>query len=93
MELQFKIINTLIRHGYLLQNHSNGDQYYFESEKVKVEYITPHEGTNNNHMLRAELIEDFNKFEDAQFEKFIKGDIDIISAVIELDDMKSIKED
>lgn len=91
MKLQYKIINTLIRHGYLLTEHVNEDQYYFESEKVKVQYVTPHEGTNNNHTLRAELIEDFHKFEDAQFKKFIKGDIDIISAVIELDTLEMVK--
>lgn len=87
------IINMLIKNGYLFTGNFEESHYYFANDKVMVCYVTPHEGNGFKHMIRAEIIEDFDRWSNAQFEEFIDEVDELVSLIFILNDLESVEDD
>ncbi|MBG9689450.1 hypothetical protein ABD91_00720 [Lysinibacillus sphaericus] len=87
--MKFKVINNLITRYFLLTEHVDDDQYYFSNDLIVIEYITPHSGTDNKHMVRAEIKSEFHKFDDAQLEEFFVTDDELKEVILKLEKLSS----
>lgn len=87
--MKFKVINSLITRYFLLTEHVSDDQYYFSNDLIVIEYVTPHSGTNNKHMIRAEIKSDFHKFDDAQLEEFFVSEDELKEVISKLEKLSS----
>lgn len=67
--LNMYIINKLIVNGFEMTEHLNEDNYYFKKNDILVSYITPHEGTEFKHMIRGELVNEFDRWSQARYEE------------------------
>lgn len=87
------IVNKLIQNGFLFTGNADESHYYFSNGKVMVCYVTPHSGTDNLHMIRAEIIEDFDRWSNAQYEEFISEKHEILKVIMDLECIESVEED
>lgn len=81
------VINKLISNGYHLMEIVSDDQYYFRNDKVFVCYVTPHRDIKFKHLIRAELISNFNNWGDASYEVFISKKYKIFDVLKHLDEL------
>lgn len=84
-----EVIAYIKQRGYSLDSVFEETHYYFSKDDRYLCYVTPHSGTEMKHMIRAELISDFDKWGNAQVEAFVETKDELLVALESADNMLS----
>lgn len=87
------IINKLIINGFEMTEHVDDDNYYFRKNDIIVSYTTPHKGLEFNHMIRAEMIDEFDRWSMARYEEIFNSKEDFNRIIQELKELWIILEE
>lgn len=87
------IIEKLTAYGMTLTEEVCGGNYYFKDDEVRLEYVTPHEGTSFKHMIRVDFHENKHlKWADAAYEVFIDMELEVDDLIKDIEELKKHKE-
>lgn len=75
------IIQLIEEHGYRQTGAFEETHYYFEGNDRFLCYVTPHNGTEMKHLIRAELVSAFDRWSNAQLEELFETKEELLSAL------------
>lgn len=59
---------------FTLKNMIPLENYFFNGDNIVIQYVTPHEGNNHQHMIMAEYVSRFDKWGNCAYEEVINAD-------------------
>ena len=64
--------------GFVKEYDVTDESFYFKKSDILLSYTVPHDGNGDRHMIRAEHVDEFDKWGNASVEEFVNNVPDMI---------------